>query len=187
MYYFEQFPTVRYDLLAKGKPIALTNIMLRYKIRDELAQKAAIYYDYTIKEQDRPDTIADKYFGDSSLDWIIFITNNIIDPQWDWPLTSSSFDQYIKKKYGAVSTAMTTIHHYEKIIRTQSVTYDGIIVPEFVVNIDETSYNNTVASERRIRYCYDVEVEANETKRNIRLIDNKYVPNIKRLAESVFE
>ena len=46
--------------------------------------------------------IADQYYGDSSLDWIVYLTNNITDPQWEWPLPQEVFDDFIRSKYGSI-------------------------------------------------------------------------------------
>ena len=94
-FYFEPFPTVLYDIKKNGKKVELTNLFLRYKIVEAFKNQKATYYNYNIKEGERPDTIAFKYYGDASLDWIILLTNNIIDPQFEWPLDKRSFQRFL--------------------------------------------------------------------------------------------
>ena len=95
-FYFRPFPKIQYDLKKNNLPLLLTNVTARYKIRDELKQRAAIFYNYTVKEQDTPSSIAFKYYGDETLDWVIFLINDIIDPYYDWPLSYNSFNEYMK-------------------------------------------------------------------------------------------
>ena len=58
-----------------------------------------LYYNYTYKDHDRPEHIAQKYYGDEELHWLILITNNIFDPNFELPIPTSVFDEYINKKY----------------------------------------------------------------------------------------
>src|SRR6056300_1416972 len=141
-YYFRPFPYINYDLKKNGNSTVLTNIMTRFKIVESFQRQEAVYYEYTVKEGERADQIAFKYYDDPYLDWVIYIVNNIIDPEFDWPLDRRSFESYVAKKYGSVSTAMSTTHHYEKIINNQSVTFDGINIPERTVEIDQTTYDS---------------------------------------------
>ena len=79
-FYFNSFNTVEYDLKKNDKPVVLTNITNRYKMKKLLQDKGVIFYEYYVKDSDRPDIIAQKFYGDGSLDWIIFLTNDIVDP-----------------------------------------------------------------------------------------------------------
>ena len=79
-FYFRPFPKIDYDIKKNKLPLLLTNVTARYKIRDVLKSKVAIYYDYLIKDSDRPDLIAYKYYDDETLDWLIYLVNDIIDP-----------------------------------------------------------------------------------------------------------
>ena len=47
-FYFRPFPKINYDIKKNGIPLLLTDVTKRYKIRDILQQKTAIYYNYTI-------------------------------------------------------------------------------------------------------------------------------------------
>jgi len=85
-FYFRPFPLVNYDLKKNKNNTVLTNIMTRFKIVESFQRQEAVYYDYSVKEGERADQIAFKYYDDASLDWIIYIVNNIIDPEFDWPL-----------------------------------------------------------------------------------------------------
>ena len=109
MHYFSKHPRVFYDLQKDNRITRPIDITRRISLRDFGVNRKWILYDYSIKDGDRPDMLSYKYYGDSTLDWVIFLTNNIIDPYYDWPLTQYNLEQYITQKYGSLSTAQGQI------------------------------------------------------------------------------
>ena len=90
---FTKFPVIYYN----DNPIV--NILAKVKF-NELAKKTkAIYYPYTIAEGERPDVIAANYYDDPRYSWLIYMANDIVDPLYDWPMTSEELDRFINKKY----------------------------------------------------------------------------------------
>ena len=185
-FYFKPFPTTRYSLKKNNNFELLTNITLRYKIKELVKQKKSIYYDYVIKDSDRPDIIAFKYYEDETLDWILLIVNDIIDPYYDWPLTQQAFDSYMKSLYGSTSSAKTTVYEYRKILTDQSVRSDGSVIPKKTVVVDLNTYNSLVATDREIIYAYDYHLEQNDAKRKIKILDKRFVNQLKRDIEIIF-
>lgn len=185
-YYFQDFPKIPYDIDKKGNTVDVTNIFVRYKIIDIFKKQQAVYYEYSVKDGERPDVIAAKYYEDASLDWIILLVNNIIDPQFDWPLDNRSFKNFIAKKYGSMATAMSQTHHYEQITQQQDVTFDGKIIPEEFYEIDLKTYNALADSEKRIVTSYTYEERINEAKRDIKLLSVDHVfPLLSQVRESL--
>jgi hypothetical protein len=187
MFYFEPFPTIDYDIKKNGNKTEVTNLFLRYKVLDVFKNQSAVYYNYSIKDGERPDVIAAKYYNDESLDWIILLVNNIVDPQFDWPLDLKSFDSYITKKYDSVLAAREQTHHYEQITQQQQVLFDGTIVPEEYYEIDLTTYNTLSSSDKRIVTSYEYEERLNEAKRDIKLLSEEYVFDLVNQVKDVFK
>ena len=195
-HYFKPFPKIDYDIKKNGKSNSLTNITLRFKVQEALLSQSVIYYDYQVQEEDRPDIVAELYYQDSTLDWLILIVNDIIDPQFEWPKEQYSLDKFIRQKYGSISEAQRTVHHYEKILNAQSTLADGTIVPERTVKIDQTTYNSlagdTLQGEtgfvkiRREVSAYQYEQDLNDERRNIKLLDEVYLPQILSAVRGVF-
>ena len=185
-FYFRPFPLIRYDLKKNKLPLLLTNVTARYKIRDILKNKVAIYYDYIVKDGDRPDNIAFKYYEDETLDWLIYIVNDIIDPYYDWPLDQDAFNKYIRTLYGSVAGAKGTVFEYRKIITKQKVLFDGTNVPERYVVVDQNTYNTLAADLRREVDAYEYYEEQNNNKRRIRLLDKRFAANVKSEVEVIF-
>jgi hypothetical protein len=186
-YYFKNFPTVDYDLLKNGNKITVPNLTVRYKIQDIVKRRRAAFYSYNIEEGERPDLVAFKWYQDASLDWIILLTNDIVDPQFEWPLDREAFEGYVTKKYGSVTTAYETVHHYEMILQHQTVTYDGLTVAENYVEVDEATYLTTDPNDRRSVTAYEFEDRLNAARREIKILDPKFVNVIRNQVEEIFE
>lgn len=117
--YFDNFPKVDYNLTNDPNVTeSLTNIFTRYGILRSVLSNSVSYVLYEIEDGDTPEIIAEKVYDDPGAGWIILYANQIIDPQFEWPLTDENFKKYIINKYGSVSNATSTIHHYEKVVDT---------------------------------------------------------------------
>lgn len=193
--FYDLFPRIKYDITGDTSSSldTIVDISLRLNILEDVKNNTLSYYEYLIKEDDTPEILADKIYGDAEYHWIILLMNNIINPQFDWPLKTDAFNSYIISKYGSISNAKTQIHHYEKIIRRTDK--NTTIFNEIQIEIDETAYNalpeyslepeilisgRTIDVEisTRIIYCYDWEFDRNEEKRNIKLLKKQYLGQI---------
>ena len=179
--YFQHYPQINYDMTG-AKPVktkTAINIMVKAKIRQILTSSIVNYFPYSIPESERPDITAFKIYGDVKYTWLIFLINDMHDPIFDWPLNSREFGNYIKNKYGSLAEAKNTVHHYEQIIRTRTeATGVSEAIPEKKIEVDVTTYNSLGAADRNIVYNYNWEVNRNEAKRDIKLIDSRYVADI---------
>ena len=130
--YFNFIPDFDYvSRLPKSQSISdylrVKNLFKRTKISQTIFQDLTYFTKYQIIADERPDNIAFKIYGDSNLDWMIMLANNITNLQDEWPLEETAFYKFLLNKY--VSEAgMETVHHYE----TQKVTdsMDRVIVPK---------------------------------------------------------
>lgn len=159
MKYFQAFPKTSY--LNK----TVTNITLRVVI-DKLAKvDKSLFHPYTIKDGERPDIVSSNYYGDPYYIWLIFLTNNIIDPYYDWPLDDVSFKQFIIKKYGSVSAAMQQIVSYQKTYGSNTLT------------LSPDSYSILTIGEQSqwLPYtAFQMETDLNDSKRYIKLVDKSF-------------
>jgi hypothetical protein len=185
-FYFRPFPKIQYDLKKNKLPLLLTNVTARYKIRDRLKDRVAIYYDYIVQDSDRPDLIAYKYYNDETLDWLIYLVNDIIDPYYDWPLAQDPFNKYMTTLYGSVAGAKATVFEYRKLLNKQSVLFDGTIIPERYVVVDQNVYNETATDMRREVDAYEYYEEQNNEKRKIRLLDKRFIGLVVSEVETIF-
>lgn len=185
-FYFRPFPLVEYDVKKNDKTQLLTNIMSRFKIVESFERQEAVYYDYTVKDGERADTIAFKYYDDVSLDWVVYLANNIIDPEFEWPLSSRALDRFVIKKYGSISAASEQTHHYELLVQEHQVLFDNTIIPEKYEEVDLTTYNASPSTQRKIVTAYEHEQYLNESKRNIKLLSVDFLPALLSQVKTVF-
>jgi hypothetical protein len=149
MKYFESFPLTPFTLDTNNfSPQLVTNILARSTFLREIANITYIAYEYSVKESDTPEILAHKVYGDANRHWIILMFNNIINPFYDWPLSTDALDQYIFNKYNQnTDVARSTIHHYEKQTTKTSV-YNGLLIDEEVLTqiISEYELNYTTGA-----------------------------------------
>lgn len=91
--YFFKYP----KRLVNG--ILLTDLIARVKIADKYIGEDALYYQYEFKDSDTAESIAHKYYKNPELHWIILLTNQIFDVNFDFPMSYDVFKNYILDKY----------------------------------------------------------------------------------------
>ena len=70
------------------------------------------FYSYTLKESDRPDKISNQYYGSFEYSWLVYLSNEIIDPYYGWFLDSDKFETMLRKVYGGQDIADRHIINY---------------------------------------------------------------------------
>ena len=179
--YFRNLPRVGYDINGTGKDsfLSVTNIMKRVKFKPSVLDDISNYYPYFVKEGERPDIISHAQYGTIGYAYLIMLINDIQDPNFDWPLSSQIFEKFIINKYGSVTLAIAGIKHYYQIIRAEVArTEISERVPEVKFAVDETTYDALDSADRSTLTDYDYEVELNDAKREIRLINSDFIQDI---------
>lgn len=180
------------------------NLFRRVRFRDNLNALYVNSIRYTIQEGETPEIIADKQYGSTDWYWAILLLNNIIDVQNDWPLTSLDLDNSIDKKYG---DSATTAKFWEtKQITTSTgveVLKEGIIVetyqgtpaqlvsgyyPSYSFSYRDGNTIMTVSGQNVLNRVSNREFEYrnNESKKEIYLIKNKFLPLLKEEVVKLF-
>ena len=187
--YFSNLPLINYDI-NKTKP-SRTNVVVdifrRNIIREKVLNNILTYYPYTIQPGERPDTLADQYYGSVDYMWLILYANDIFDVYYEWPLFGPDLKNFIINKYGSTSSATTTVHHYEQILRSEiPATADTPKILEKTVHVDLDTYNSLSSSSRRSVSQYDYEVIENERKRSIILVEDVYAKLILEESRKIY-
>lgn len=197
MKYFNILPKI--IVTENGNSTIRTNLLARSSIIPGLFSNPLLFYDYDIQEGDTPEIIAYKYYGDVYRYWLVLFANQIINPQWDWPMTENVFNQYLAKKYPNTDVYIT-LHHYEKIITTLDNYTNTTTVDTFTIS--ENEYNNftpetktyktntidcVVSQTARPVSIYQVENEKNESRRSIKILNSGYVNQIESEIKKLFK
>ena len=186
--YFSQLPDFEYvNRTEDGKRISdytqVKNLFKRGKLREDIFQETTFFEQYQIQGDDRPDNVAQKVYGDASLDWVVLLSNNIINLYEEWPLPQASFDSYILEKYNNdYDKLYNGIHHYEsnEVTNSQGVVIfpKGVRVgaAQSVSYFDEVDNQQvTVNPVSKGITNYDYERDLNDSKRNIFLLKGIYL------------
>ena len=206
--FFNYFPKTVYSLDNTNNVDAVTSIVSRFSFENSFRDNTSVYYEYNIQDSDTPEIIASKFYGDSEKHWVVLMLNQIIDPQFDWPLDQRTIISFITEKYSAnasvgqsgVNWAQANIHSYYKVeTRTTNSTNTEL---QTKLQIDANTYANVAATttnltledgnsitikvSKETKSYYDYEVEQNETKRTIKLLKPEFVSPIEDELRTVF-
>lgn len=116
--YFRQVPNFEYVSRNPGEKyiseyIPVKNLFKRGKLREDIFGNLQFFEKYSIIGDERPDNVAAKFYGDSTLDWVVLLSNNILNIQTEWPMTQKTFDKVMLDRYGSYDNLYNGIHHYE--------------------------------------------------------------------------
>ena len=106
MKYFSNFPKINYS------NTEVIDITRRVKVVDHTKYSPFQFYPYDITTHLRSDQIAEFYYENSYLDWLIYISNEIVDPYYDWYVRDDQLNELIKFKYGSVENAKKRIKYF---------------------------------------------------------------------------
>ena len=112
---------------SEGDYSLVKNLFKRAKLREDIYQDLAFFTKYDVSGDDRPDNVADLIYGDPTLDWVVLLSNNIVNVQSEWPLSQGDFNRYITVKYDSEEILYSGIHHYES--REVKASDGTIIIP----------------------------------------------------------
>lgn len=178
MNYFKFFPKVIYN----GKSVV--NITRRTTIQQQLYSSPYAFLSYTIADGEKPEDIALHYYGSMSKTWLVFLSNNIVDPVSQWPLSNNDFNKMMIKKYMTQAQAVNPSYVGNGIVNwTQNATITSNILwyqnaennritkDTYLLNAD---LGLITAGDWYPVRIYDYELELNENKRNIFLFNRTY-------------
>ena len=190
--YFEQLPDFEYvNRTDDGKLISdytkVKNLFMRGKLREDIFQDTTTFEKYSIEGDDRPDNVAEKFYGTASYDWIVLLSNNIINIYEEWPLPQAGWDAYLLEKYdNDYDTLYNGVHHYEsnEVKNSKGVVIfpGGVRVgaAQSVSYFDQTSNQQTTVNPvSKAITNYEYENRINDDKRNIFLLKPIYIPVIR--------
>jgi len=182
---FNYYPKIIYNNLYA------TNIVVEAEVVQQYLKDYNKFYSYILKDNERADIVANKVYGDSTLDWIIYLCNNVIDPYKDWIMNDKDFVAYIENKYNmsayklASTLTSDTIAYYE---------YTGL-PSDTEAEIASYNYTMTPYTYTKLggpsgwtpKSIWEVELEKNEAKREIQILKPAYINNFKQQIRELFD
>ena len=181
--YFRKLPNLNYPSLLKTREsntdfVQTKNLFRRVKVREDLFANFMQFDKYKIVGDERPDNVAQKVYDNDDLDWIILLSNNIVDLNNEWPLTQFQLNEFLNEKYSPQE--LVSIHHYETLElrdnKNQLILPAGIVVDEDF-NLEylsggQVKSTNSLVDGRPVKAVtfYDYENDLNDKKRNINVL-----------------
>ena len=97
--YFKHYPTIDFDVKNDGELIEAKDIFRNIRVRDNSDEAITGYEYYYVNDQDRPDVLATKLYGDATLYWLFWMVNDQFATYNDWPKSQSILERFIARKY----------------------------------------------------------------------------------------
>ena len=192
--YFRQLPNLNYPSLKNDRTSAydyqvVKNIFKRAVIRNDIFDEVTAFTKYSVVGDERPDQVADNFYNDSTLDWVILTTNNIVHVRDEWPMGNQDFLTYLNGKY--TEAELANIHHYEtKVIRDPNgklIQRSGLTVPS---DHSISFLDNGVLKEESSLTSFtflEHETIVNDNKRNINILRSEYLNFFLESFEEIME
>tara|TARA_B100000214_G_C23897286_1_gene594750 strand:- start:234 stop:959 length:726 start_codon:yes stop_codon:yes gene_type:complete len=142
--YFKHYPTIDFDVKNDGELIEAKDIFRNIRVRDNSDEAVTGYEYYYINDQDRPDVLATKLYGDATLYWLFWMVNDQFATYNDWPKSQSILERFIARKYSGkalvsnqqsdiVSSSDSKFLQGEKVVGSTSSAFG------YVTKIDPTN------------------------------------------------
>lgn len=181
--YLNSLPNLKYPSLnPKSNSLFdlddVKNFFVRLIIREDIFQNVNFNTKYKIKGNERPDNVAEKVYGNSKLDWIVLLSNNIIDVYNEWPVEDFRFYEFLDNKYQGQNYNDIAYYETTEIRDTQ-----GRLLLKKGLRVDSTFTftnpltNSTTSPITPVTYL-DIEKKKNDAKRNIVLLRKEYVAKV---------
>jgi hypothetical protein len=198
--YFDNFPYFGYSLTGANTDIQwVTDVFRRTAPITDLLKNKQVFYTYLIADGETPEMIADRVYGSTKYHWVVTLLNNITDPLLDWPKSYANLVRFIVNKYGSVASAAGSIHHYtmtetkvDSLGNSSTATYiidvtkyDSLSAPTPVVTTFSSGATVTLTTTRATVDNYTYEIDLNESKRSIQLLQPNFLPQIVTELESL--
>ena len=162
--------------------IQVKNLFKRVLLREDIYSNLMYFTKYDIQGDDRPDNVAYRIYSDSTLDWLILLSNNITHIPTEWPLAQNDFDRFLLDKYGSYDNLYNGVQHHETVEVKDS--NEVIIVPAGLeVSADfTTTYYDYYMSDMVTKLDitrpvtnYQYEEKIQNKKREIFILKQEYV------------
>jgi len=183
MDYFQYQSVVPYTFTTGGvtTTMSIVNITQRAKIKERLRQHTTTMHDYVIGDQERPDTVALKLYGDVKYTWVVLLMNDIVS-LYDWPMTNSEFELYLIGKYGSLTNSQNQGTRTDAAWSAAKFYYttEGD-------RVDATTYAGLGTRQGTTNTPYTQEVEDNDARRTIKVVSRQFLPRILTTLKTLYK
>ena len=207
MGYFNEFPYTEF-VFPNNELKLIKNISFKPEIIEKVKQDRSSFETYILQDGDTVELVANKIYNDVNLHWAVMLSNDMVSPYFDFPLSSTQFDEFIFQKYknqkdsdnnNILLSKINTIS-FTQFVGTPENNYNTIIngviaKPHHFIDVNKNRYsydyivNNPIKSNAYNRKesnvvvspvsIYDEEQDINEAKRSILVLKTDVVDQLK--------
>ena len=131
--FFENFPRIAYTLDDNETEQVVQDIFKRAILSKEFQDNNSYFETYEVLGGETPEQLSFRFYGTPDLHWLILLTNNIIDPRFEWPLSEDNLIKHTQDKYGSERNIFTT---------NRAVNAKGYQVETFFILLEDSTHKN---------------------------------------------
>ncbi len=100
--FFSKLPNIEYtpqrvQYKFTNRDFVLAKNIFKFIAIDSSAYATDLFTELQLNQGVRPDQVSEAVYNDPNYDWIILLTNKIIDTKNDWPLNNDEFEKLVAK------------------------------------------------------------------------------------------
>ena len=199
--FFSKIPNIEYDKKPLRFPFSETEYVLaknffrKFTINDTNLKSALYFNKYTITDADRPDLLSLQFYDTTEYDWVILLTNNIINPLFDLPIKEADLYAFVEEKYGVPDG----VRHYETLAVKNSlgeiISKAGLLVDSVYASTTHKFYdrsNRTYFTKNGSDFTfpvtyYEYEKKLNDERREIYILRPEFIDKFVSQFENALE
>jgi hypothetical protein len=183
--FFDSFPKITYSLDDGESEQVVIDIFKRALLSKEFQENTSYFETYEVTDGETPEETSYRFYGTQLLHWLVLMTNNILDPRYNWPLSEQQLLKFVESKYGG-----------EKNLFTPNKAFNpkGYQIETFFILTEDSTHKNpkrllleTGETNQPLAYDYSANTTTFQTNYEIEQIKNESYRNIKILKPSVVQ
>lgn len=189
--FFIDHPLLSYSLDDFKSEQVITDIFRRIVLSDEYKQNSSYLQEYFVLHGEKPEEVSYRFYGTTKLHWVVLLTNEIVDPRFEWPTSEENLKKVTEEKYGgedSIFTVRNALNSKGRRVETFFLLAENSSHEDPIRIMFETNEQNFTKQPilwledppNTFRYetNFDVEVSRNETNRTIKVLKPSVVTEL---------
>jgi hypothetical protein len=184
--FFDTFPKISYSLDDGDSEQVVVDIFKRALLSKEFQDNSSYFETYEVTDGETPEEVSYRFYGTQLLHWLVLMTNNILDPRYNWPLPEQQLLKHVESKYGGEKNIFTT---------NKAINKKGYQIETFFVLTEDSTHKNPKRllledggdTNQPLAYEYSSNTTTFQTNYEIEQLRNESFRNIKILKPSIVQ
>lgn len=183
--FFDSFPKITYSLDDGDSEQVVIDIFKRALLSKEFQENSSYFETYEVTDGESPEEVSYRFYGTQLLHWLILMTNNILDPRYNWPVSEQQLLKFVESKYEGEKNLFTPNKAFNK---------KGYQIETFFLLAEESTHKKpkrilleTGETNQPLAYEYSANTTTFQTNYEIEQLRNESFRNIKILKPSIVQ